>query len=89
MAQGRLRPPEDVGCDRNELTSYSGAMTSFARTKTHVTLTIRTDWDTTEKVQVPNETIGKRELKRGDRLTAWVCASGAVTLVRASPSPPR
>ena len=83
--QGRLRPPEGVGCDRNELTSYTGVVTKFTRSETHVTLTIRTDEATTEQVKVPKEKIGKRELRRGDRVTAWVCKSGAVTLVWAAP----
>ena len=87
--QGRLRPPENVGCDRNELTSYTGALTLFTRSKTHVSLTIRTDEQTTERVKVPKEKIGNRPLRRGERLTAWVCASGAVTIQWLSPSPPR
>ena len=89
FGQGRLRPPENVGCDRNELTSYTGALTLFTRSKTHVSLTIRTDEQTTERVKVPKEKIGNRPLRRGERLTAWVCASGAVTIQWLSPSPPR
>ena len=87
--QGRLRPPENVGCDRNELTSYTGVLNQFSKSKTHVTLTIRTDEATTEKVKVPNEKIGDHEPRKGERLTAWVCTSGPVTIQWLSPSPPR
>ena len=89
FGQGRLRPPESVGCDRNELTSYTGALTQFTRSKTHVILTIRTDEQTTERVKVPKEKTGDHPLRRGERLTAWVCASGTVTIQWLSPSPPR
>lgn len=89
IGQGRLRPPENVGCDRNELTSYTGVLNQFSKSKTHVTLTIRTDEATTEKVKVPNEKIGDHEPRKGERLTAWVCTSGAVTIQWLSPSPPR
>ena len=77
------------GLDRNELTSYTGVLKSFSRDKTHATLTIRTDEATTEKVKVPLAKLGKEKPQTGERLTAWVCTSGAVTIVWASPSPQR
>jgi hypothetical protein len=89
FGQGRLRPPDNVGCERNDLTSYTGSLAEFSRSKTHVLLVIRTDADTIERVNVPNEKIGDRALKNGDRLTAWVCKSGAVTIQWLSPSQQR
>ncbi len=49
---GRVRPPETVTCDRNNLTVYSGKALSYTRSAGRVTLRIRTDWDTTETVSL-------------------------------------
>ncbi|MBC7911754.1 MAG: hypothetical protein H7Y30_14710 [Pyrinomonadaceae bacterium] len=49
---GRVRPPETVTCDRNNLTSYPGKVISYTRRAGRVTLRIRTDWDTTETVSL-------------------------------------
>lgn len=51
--QARLRVPDGLPCDRNELTSYTGAVTKYSRNKTHVEVTINTDSDTTESVKAP------------------------------------
>jgi hypothetical protein len=48
----RLRPPAQLTCARNQLTSYTGRVVSFSRAAGRSTLRIRTDWDTTERVIV-------------------------------------
>jgi hypothetical protein len=86
-AQPRLRPPDDVGCDRNELTVYAGEVTRYTRAKGAMQLTIRTDEDTVEKVRLPEARMRWRggpflpehwkELEKGKRrVHAWVCKSG-------------
>lgn len=45
---GRLRPPASLKCDRNQLTSYSGVVTSFRQLRGRTTISLRTDWDSTE-----------------------------------------
>ncbi|MFN0104322.1 MAG: hypothetical protein ACKV2U_19825 [Bryobacteraceae bacterium] len=57
FAQGRLRAPEWLPCDRNDVTSYTGEVSKYSRTKTHAHLTIRTDEDTTETVKAPIATM--------------------------------
>ena len=49
---GRLRPPESVTCPRNDLTVYAGRVTSLERQKGATSLTIATDWKTTEHVTI-------------------------------------
>ncbi|BCS35905.1 hypothetical protein TBR22_A51400 [Luteitalea sp. TBR-22] len=51
-AQGRLAPPPFVTCDRNELTSYTGRVTSLRREKQSTRLVIETDEATTERVVI-------------------------------------
>lgn len=48
--RGRLMPPPQVTCDRNDLTVYPGRVLSYSRVKGKTTLKIRTDFDTTETV---------------------------------------
>lgn len=60
LGQGRVRVPEGLPCDRNELTSYTGEVTKYGRTKTHVEVTIATEDDTTEKVKAPIGTMRMR-----------------------------
>ena len=48
--RGRLMPPPQVTCDRNDLTVYPGRAISYSRVKGKTTLKIRTDFDTTETV---------------------------------------
>ena len=88
-AQGRLRPPANVGCDRNNLTSHTGVLKKFTRDKAQAKLTIQTDDATTETVTVPVEKIAGHAPKTGERLTAWVCTSGAVTIEWESSPLPR
>ena len=47
---GRVRPPVVVTCDRNNLTSYTGRVITYSRRAGLMTMTIQTDWDTTETV---------------------------------------
>lgn len=48
----RLAPAPPVSCPRDQLTSYTGRVISYRRTPEALSLTIRTDWDTTEKVRL-------------------------------------
>jgi hypothetical protein len=49
-AQGRVRPPAKVGCDRNNLTVYHGKVRQYTRDKTQVKLTIDTEEKTVERI---------------------------------------
>ncbi len=51
-AQSRLRPPDAVTCPRNDLTLYAGRVLSLDRQKDTTSLTIATDWKTTERVTI-------------------------------------
>lgn len=53
MAQGRVRPPESLGCDRNELTSFTGEVTRYSRTDRVISLAIHTDANTNESFELP------------------------------------
>ena len=46
----RVAPPAAVTCPRNNLTAYSGRVTRYSRRAGETTLTIATDWETTETV---------------------------------------
>lgn len=48
--RGRLMPPSQIRCDRNDVTVYSGRVLSYSRVKGKTMLKIRTDSDTTETV---------------------------------------
>jgi hypothetical protein len=50
--RGRLRPPERVTCDRNQLTSYSGVVESYRPGRQATVLVIHTDAGTRETVRV-------------------------------------
>lgn len=47
---GRIRPPAAITCNRNNLTAYTGKVSSYSRRTGSTTLSIQTDWDTTETV---------------------------------------
>lgn len=49
---GRVAPPAAVSCDRNKLTLYGGTVSKYSRKTGEVSLTIATDWQTTEKVTI-------------------------------------
>lgn len=46
---GRLRPPDNIPCSRDQLTSFTGAVTSYSRDSTQTHLAMRTDERTSEK----------------------------------------
>jgi rhodanese-related sulfurtransferase len=48
--RGRLRPPPQIRCDRNDVTVYEGRVLSYRRGTGKTTLRMRTDSDTTENV---------------------------------------
>ena len=48
----RQRAPEFFTCDRNNLTSYTGIVSTYRRQAGATTLIIRTDYDTTEEVSL-------------------------------------
>ena len=54
-AQGRVRPPQNVGCDRNDLTVYQGKVRQYTRDKAQVKLTIDTDEKTVERITLKLE----------------------------------
>lgn len=45
----RIRPPDSLTCDRNRLTSFTGAVTSYSRGPRLVSLRMRTDEATNER----------------------------------------
>jgi len=47
-AQGRIRPPDSIKCDHNQLTSFTGRILSYQRGPGRVALRMRTDEATTE-----------------------------------------
>lgn len=51
--QGRLRPPENVGCQRNDLTVYQGKVRQYVRNRSQVSVEILTDEETVERVVLP------------------------------------
>lgn len=50
--KGRLMPPPQLKCDRNDLTSYDGQVLASRRRKGRTFLRIRTNFDTTEEVTI-------------------------------------
>ena len=52
QGKGRQRAPESFACDRNNLTVYTGVVTSYQRRVGTTTLRIHTDEDTTEQVSL-------------------------------------
>ncbi|HEY0404817.1 MAG TPA: hypothetical protein VGC89_03775 [Pyrinomonadaceae bacterium] len=44
----RIRPPENLDCSRNDLTSFTGRALSYSRSNTRLFLRMRTDEQTTE-----------------------------------------
>lgn len=49
-ARGRLMPPAQIRCERNDVTVYNGRVLAYSRKTGKTTLRIRTDSDTTESV---------------------------------------
>ena len=52
---GRLRPSQQLACDRNNLTSYSGAVSGYRMDADSTWIEISTDEDTVEAVTVPHD----------------------------------
>jgi rhodanese-related sulfurtransferase len=51
-AGGRLRPPDAVKCNPNDLTSFAGKVTSYRRGKDATVLVMHTSADTVETIKV-------------------------------------
>lgn len=66
-AQGRLRPPAFVTCDRNHLTSYTGRVVSVERYHDSTTLRMETDENTSEHFTIRHD---------GADVTAWFFIGG-------------
>jgi hypothetical protein len=66
-AQGRLRPPAFVTCDRNHLTSFSGRIVSLQRDHDSTTLRMETDENTKEHFTLRHP---------GAEVTAWFYIGG-------------
>jgi hypothetical protein len=49
---GRVRPPEDLPCSRDQLTSYIGEVADYSRSADAVKLAINTDWHTKEAAEL-------------------------------------
>ena len=49
---GRIMPPPQLKCDRNDLTSYDGRILAYRRRLGSTFLRIRTNFDTTEEVTI-------------------------------------
>jgi hypothetical protein len=47
--QGRLRAREDLGCDVNDTTSFTGRVLSYSRNSKRIFIRVRTDEETTEQ----------------------------------------
>jgi hypothetical protein len=52
LAQGRIMPPPELKCDRNDLTLYDGRIIAYRRRTGKTYLRIRTNFDTTEEVTI-------------------------------------
>ncbi len=50
--EGRIMPPPQLKCDRNDLTSYDGRILAYRRRVGSTFLRIRTNFDTTEEVTI-------------------------------------
>ncbi len=91
---GRIRPPDAVKCDPNQLTAYIGRVTQYRREKDVTTVTIATSSGTVETVTVRGEPSrsylleGKRfDEERAERIVrpgasaiAWVCKNGTTII---------
>lgn len=91
---GRVRPPAAVTCDRNQLTSYAGRVTAYARAGNQVTVTLAADAGTSESVTATSfllegepfngdwtriESEGGKALEAMSAI-AWVCTGGTTFL---------
>ena len=60
--EGRVRPPADLECPHDQLTLYGGRVSHYQRGPGRTTLSIRTDWATTETVTIAHP--GSRDPSR-------------------------
>ena len=51
---GKVAVPEIKGCSRDQTSFYKGKVLSFLRNEKSVEITVRTEWDTTEKLVQAN-----------------------------------
>ena len=51
---GRVAIPEIKGCSRDQVTFYKGKVLAFNRSDKSVAITVRTEWETTEKLTQDN-----------------------------------
>jgi len=51
---GKVAIPEIEGCSRDQTTFYKGKVLAFNRTDQSVAITVRTEWETTEKLTQDN-----------------------------------
>jgi hypothetical protein len=61
-AASRSAPPAAVGCPRDRLTSYTGRVVSYRRSTAVLSLSIRTDWNTTERVRLAPPALNRMRL---------------------------
>ena len=80
-APARVMPPSDLACDRNDLTSYNGRVIAYHRTADRLSITILTDWETQEVLQVPMDTVRHSFVVRGRRLAKpdWAAIEQSAT----------
>ncbi len=85
---GRIGPPSAVSCERSQLTFYAGRVTRFAKTKVKTTITIATDWETTETATAksplylvngdPMKSSDWKRVGKGTRANVWVCRQAGI-----------
>ena len=51
---GKVAIPEIRGCTRDNVTFYKGKVLAFKRSDKSITITVRTEWETTEKLSQDN-----------------------------------
>jgi hypothetical protein len=97
---GRMRPPDAVKCDPNQLTAYIGRVTEYRREKDTTILTIATSSGTVETVTLRgdpkasyliqgkafDEERAEKVVRPGVSAVAWVCKNGT-TIVDWRPTP--
>lgn len=69
----RLRPPTQITCSRDHLTSYQGRVIAYRHRKNHIFVRVRTDEETTETFSLKwtkNEKVEKWFLLRGEEFKA-------------------
>lgn len=72
-AQGRLKPPTGLSCDRNHTTSFTGLITAYSRSARRIQVRVRTDEQTTEQFTIPlsrGEDASKKFLLKGEPFRA-------------------